>query len=101
MLGRVHGRHAHRELTFYASEEDGIRDVEAALTGKYAWCATLGVRFPCSADSIKTAYRRLAIASHPDAGGDPAEFRRVEQAYREALAYFTQADNATPPSDPG
>src|SRR3954447_5311500 len=93
--GRFRCRHAHRELTFYVSEEDGIRDVEAALTAKYAWCATLGVRFPCSANSINAAYRRLAIASHPDAGGDPAEFRAVEQAYREALAYFGQAGDAT------
>ena len=99
--GRFRCRHAHRDLIFYASEEDGIRHVEAALTAKYAWCATLGVRFPCSANSIKTAYRRLAMTSHPDAGGDPAEFRAVEQAYREALSYFAQADEATPPSDPG
>jgi hypothetical protein len=93
--GRFRCDHAHRELVFYASEEDGIRDVEAALTAKYAWCATLGVRFPCSADSVKTAYRRLAMASHPDAGGDPSEFRAVERAYREALAYFAQGDGAT------
>ena len=93
--GRFQVRHAHRDLVFYASEEDGIRDVEAALTAKYAWCATLGVRFPCSADSIKTAYRRLAMASHPDAGGDPAAFRAVEQAYREALAYLAQVDDTT------
>ncbi len=92
--GRFRCRHANRDLVFYASEEDGIRDVEAALTEKYAWCATLGVRFPCSADTIKTAYRRLAITSHPDASGGPAEFRKVEQAYREALAYFAQADDA-------
>jgi hypothetical protein len=88
--GRFRCRHGHRELTFYASEEAGIRDVEAELTAKYAWCATLGVRFPCSVGSIKAAYRRLAMAAHPDAGGDPAEFRKVEQAYREALAYFAQ-----------
>jgi DnaJ domain len=92
--GRFRCRHAHRELIFYASEDDGIRDVEAALTAKYAWCATLGVQFPCSADTIKAAYRRLAIMSHPDASGGPAEFRKVEQAYREALAYFAQADDA-------
>src|SRR5262249_51105578 len=55
--GRFRCRHGHRDLTFYASEEDGIRDAEAALTAKYAWCATLGVRFPCSADTIKAAYR--------------------------------------------
>jgi hypothetical protein len=97
--GRFRGRHAHRDLIFYASEEDGIRDVEAALTAKHAWCATLDVQFPCSTDSIKTAYRRLVMTLHPDAGGDPAEFRTVEQAYREALTYFAQADDATPPSD--
>lgn len=93
--GRFRCNHAHRELVFYASEEDGVRDVEAALTAKHAWCAALGVRFPCSAESIKAAYRRLAMASHPDAGGDPAAFRAVERAYREALAYFAQADDAT------
>jgi len=92
--GRFLCGRAHRGLTFYASEEDGIRDVEAALTAKYAWCAELGVRFPCSVDSVKAAYRRLALASHPDAGGDPAEFRAVEQAYRAALAYFAQAEDA-------
>ena len=53
------------------------------------------MRFPCSAASVKTAYRRLAIASHPDAGGDPAEFRAIERAYREALAYFGKTDDAT------
>jgi hypothetical protein len=93
--GRFRCRDAYREVTFYASEEDGIRDVEADLTERHAWCAALGVRFPCSADSIRSAYRGLARALHPDAGGDPAEFRAVEQAYREALAYFAQADDPT------
>ena len=60
----------------------------------YAWCAALGVRFPCSAESVKAAYRRLALACHPDSGGDPAEFRAVERAYREALAFFAQAGDA-------
>jgi hypothetical protein len=98
--GRFRCRHAHRELFLYASEEDGMRDVEAALTLKHAWCATLGVRFPCSAESVKSAYRRLAMASHPDTGGDPAEFRAVEQAYREALAYFAPVDAAATPPNP-
>ncbi len=93
--GRFRCRHAQRELVFYASEEDGLRDVEAALTEKHGWCAVLGVRFPCTAESIKTAYRRLAMTSHPDAGGDAARFQEIEQAYREALAYFARADDAT------
>ncbi|MHB1558953.1 MAG: DnaJ domain-containing protein [Isosphaeraceae bacterium] len=93
--GRFRCRHAQRELVFYASEEDGLRDVEAALTEKHGWCAVLGVRFPCTADSIKTAYRRLAMASHPDAGGEAARFQTIEQAYREALAYFARASDTT------
>jgi hypothetical protein len=91
--GRFRSSRTHTGLTFYASEEAGIRDVEAALTAKYAWCAELGVRFPCSVESIKAAYRRLALALHPDAGGGSAEFRNVEQAYREALAYFARAED--------
>ena len=93
--GKFRSAPSHRGLTFYASEEDGIRDVEAALTAKHPWCALLGVRFPCSVDSIKAAYRRRARASHPDTGGDPAEFRSVEQAYRAALAYFAAAGDGT------
>jgi hypothetical protein len=87
--GRYHVGRA--DLTFYGSEEAGIRDVEEALTAKYAWCAVLGVRFPCSVDDIKAAYRRLALSSHPDRGGGPAEFQSAEQAYRAALAYFSKS----------
>jgi hypothetical protein len=91
---RREGRFPHRGSFIYASEEDGIRDVHAALTSRHSWCAVLGVKFPCSAESVKFAYRRLARRTHPDAGGDPAEFRAVEQAYREALAYFAPIANA-------
>ena len=90
VCGRTYGG-----LTLYTSEEDGIRDVEAGLTAKYDWCAVLGVRFPCTADGIKAAYRRLALASHPDRGGDASEFRRIERAYRSALGYFTQGDDTS------
>ncbi len=88
--GRFRCAGAHRGMTFHASEEDGIRDAEAALAAEHPWCDVLGVRFPCSANSIKAAYRRLAKAAHPDTGGEAAEFRAIEQAYRAALAYFEQ-----------
>jgi hypothetical protein len=94
---RREGRFPYRGTSFYASEENGIRDVHAGLTSRHAWCATLGVRFPCSVESIKTAYRRLARETHPDAGGDPVEFRALEQAYREALAYFSSPDDGAKP----
>lgn len=98
--GRFRPGRAHGGLTFYASERDGVRDVEAALAAKYPWCATLGVRLPCSVQSIKAAYRRLVLTTHPDIGGDPAEFRSVEQAYRAALACFAHAGDAIAPVRP-
>jgi hypothetical protein len=97
--GRFRHRISHRELFVYANEEDAIRDVEEGLTSRHTWCATLGVRFPCSAESVRSAYRQLARTAHPDAGGDPAVFRTIEQAYREALAYFTHIGNTTIPPE--
>jgi hypothetical protein len=89
---RREGRFPHRGSYFYASEDKGIQGVNADLTARHNWCVALDVCFPCSAESIKGAYRRLAREKHPDAGGNQAEFRAVERAYREALAYFSSRD---------
>lgn len=43
--------------------------------------SVLGVTVAASPDDIKRAFRRRALETHPDRGGDPAEFRRVKQAY--------------------
>jgi hypothetical protein len=90
---RREGRVPHRGAHFHATEDDAVRDVHAARTARHAWCATLGVRFPCTAESIKVVYRRLALEKHPDAGGSPAEFLALQRAYREALAYFSSTDD--------
>ena len=42
---------------------------------------TLGVAEDADEADVKRAYRRRAVETHPDAGGDPAEFRRVQEAY--------------------
>ncbi len=41
----------------------------------------LEVERDASADAIKAAYRSRARATHPDRGGDPREFIRVQAAY--------------------
>lgn len=41
----------------------------------------LGLSWPCTLADVRASYRSLAKAHHPDAGGDPAHFRRLNQAY--------------------
>jgi len=42
---------------------------------------TLGVPRGASPDEIKTAYRKLASAHHPDKGGDTQKFQEIQSAY--------------------
>lgn len=41
----------------------------------------LGVARTAGADEIKKAYRKLARKHHPDAGGDEARFKEINEAY--------------------
>jgi curved DNA-binding protein CbpA len=41
----------------------------------------LGIAQGASEDDIRQAYRRLVKAAHPDAAGDPEQFRRLTEAY--------------------
>ncbi len=42
---------------------------------------TLGVSRTASADEVKKAFRKLARTHHPDAGGDEAKFKEINEAY--------------------
>jgi hypothetical protein len=50
------------------------------------WWDVLGIDPKATASTIETAYRRRRSEAHPDKGGDPGEFDRVEKAYRQATA---------------
>jgi DnaJ-class molecular chaperone len=41
----------------------------------------LGLSKDATADDIKKAYRKLAREHHPDKGGDPEKFKKVQEAY--------------------
>lgn len=42
----------------------------------------LGLQFGASSDEIKKAYRKLALSTHPDRGGDPEKFKKISNAYQ-------------------
>lgn len=41
----------------------------------------LGVPNNADQDTIKRAYRKLAMQNHPDKGGDPEKFKKISEAY--------------------
>ena len=41
----------------------------------------LGVSKGCSEGEFKKAYRKLAMQHHPDKGGDPEQFKKIQGAY--------------------
>lgn len=43
----------------------------------------LGIQRTATAAELHAAYRRRALATHPDKGGDPRDFHRVKSAYSE------------------
>ena len=45
---------------------------------------TLGITARATADDLKRAFRRRALATHPDRGGDAEAFRQVQRAFKEA-----------------
>ena len=49
-----------------------------------------------SFDEIRHRYRQLAMRYHPDTGGDPETFMRIDVAYKRVIAWITsQAPETT------
>lgn len=47
----------------------------------------LGLLPPCSAEDVHRAYKARAATLHPDHGGSPADFLRLQDAYGQAQEY--------------
>jgi hypothetical protein len=39
-------------------------------------------------DELKNAHRRLVLVHHPDRGGDPKQFKKIQEAYDQLVADF-------------
>ena len=59
------------------------RSTTSAPEAQSIW-SVLGVSRDVTESELKAAYRRRALETHPDHGGDEATFRRVLHAYVEA-----------------
>jgi hypothetical protein len=53
-----------------------------------AFAVTLGLLPPYSMDDVKRAYREKVKDAHPDRGGDPKTFERIQTAFEEAGEYL-------------
>lgn len=53
--------------------------------GGFSWWERLGVRSDSGRDEIKEAYRVKAMIGHPDKGGDPEEWHKIQLAYDQAM----------------
>lgn len=70
----------------------GAQVLERAFTGFVAlpapglsWRDVLGVEQDSASSDINAAYRRLRSKHHPDNGGDPDEYDRVQKAWKQYL----------------
>ena len=54
-----------------------------------ACLAELGLRPPVTLEDVKQAYLARAVVAHPDRGGDPDAFIRLQAAFEEATEYVT------------
>ncbi|MEZ6068860.1 MAG: J domain-containing protein [Pirellulales bacterium] len=57
--------------------------------------ATLGISPPCTEEELKQAYREKVKQLHPDTGGDPHRFLRLQAHFEEALEWIRQRERAS------
>ena len=48
---------------------------------------TLGLIPPCTVEDVKQAFLAKVKTAHPDVGGDPADFRKLQEAYERATEW--------------
>jgi hypothetical protein len=76
--GHAYGQHQ----TYYTD----TGKAERQRSNQPAWANVLGIDRNAPLNEIQRAYRRKAIETHPDKGGDAEQFKAVVAAYEEGLS---------------
>jgi hypothetical protein len=76
------GGHLGRRLPFDVPEQEPI--ASGSTHPAAAAFDRLGVTHTAGPDEVRSAYRSQVKQVHPDHGGDPEEFRRLQEAYATA-----------------
>lgn len=50
----------------------------------------MGLEMPCSEEEVKRAYHQLAEQFHPDRGGDPRRFHRLQRHFENAINFVRE-----------
>ena len=61
----------------------------AARDDRPDFMVLLGLNPPYDVESVKQAYLQKARTAHPDRGGDPADFKRLQEAFERATEFAT------------
>lgn len=76
---RGHGNVSSWRVAF--EERMGVVEAKAVM-GLADPLQTLGLTaMPLTMDDLKSAYRKMSLKAHPDAGGDAETFKKVKAAY--------------------
>ena len=72
-----------------------LQDCKVLTERKFSeLCSVLGVKEQCCLDPdrkvIEKAFRRNALKCHPDKGGDPVAFKKLNDAYYKLIGHITK-----------
>merc|ERR1719244_2054112 len=60
------------------------------------FCKVLGIKELCCLDPdkkvIEKSFRKKALKCHPDKGGDPVEFKKINDAYNRLIGHITKLE---------
>lgn len=71
----------------YIPPQQNYEKIYEILNPNYRFYRVLEISINSNMKTIKNAYKRKVLESHPDKGGSEEEFRRIQEAYEVLFKY--------------